>query len=351
MNRGDADLVLRFCNNGTTQLEPKVLEEISLNSKIATFVKQFFSFEKGKLSSSAEGGQPAKRRTWSQIKQINYKINKTALKNLKPEALKTLLKSKKLNQLDSKDLANLLKSAQLKQLDSKDLAILLRSALIRDLDPADQASLFTAAFERIASELFSSQEPRPKFTIELDIDALLFFQEDEIDSTRGEEKFVQDSNRHILFFNERQASTINSTFEPVMNELKSCIEKKPYKDRLFFLMSQRYSMIPYRALYEYILNHHSLKLAGSNSGYCRLVEAQQFVETQLYHPLTAFDKRFEAIPKGGLSIKMSVPTDPWKLSTIRIEKLEQKDFQRAIDTNPLDFTPSSPIVLTAEKYV
>jgi hypothetical protein len=116
-------------------------------------------------------------------------------------------------------------------------------------------------------------------------------------------------------------------------------------------MSQRYSMTPFKALFEYILNHHSLKLAGSNSGYCRLVEAQQFVETQLYHPLTAFDKRFEAIPKGGLSIKMSVPTDPWKLSTIHIEKLNQEDFQVAIDTNPLDFTPSSPIVLTAEKYV
>jgi hypothetical protein len=334
MNRGDADLVLRFCNNGTTQLEPKVLEEISLNSKIATFVKQFFSFEKGKLSSSAEGGQPAKRRTWSQIKQINYKINKTALKNLKPEALKTLLKSE-----------------QLKQLDLKDLAILLRSALIRDLDPADQAPLFTAAFERIASELLDSKDPRAKFTIELDIDALLFSQEVEKDSTRGEEKFDLDKDRQILFFNERQASTNGMCFEPVMNDLKGCIEKNLSKDRLFFLMSQRYSMTPFKALFEYILNHHSLKLAGSNSGYCRLVEAQQFVETQLYHPLTAFDKRFEAIPKGGLSIKMSVPTDPWKLSTIHIEKLDQKDFQRAIDTNPLDFTPSSPIVLTAEKYV
>jgi hypothetical protein len=116
-------------------------------------------------------------------------------------------------------------------------------------------------------------------------------------------------------------------------------------------MSQRYSMTPFKALFEYILNHHSLKLAGSETGYCRLVEAQQFVETQLYHPLTEFDKRGEAIPKGGLSIKMSVPTDPWKLSTIRIEKLDQKDFQVAIDTNPLDFQPSSPIVLTAEKYV
>jgi hypothetical protein len=334
MNRGDADLVLRFCNNGTTQLEPKVLEEISLNSKIATFVKQFFSFEKGKLSSSAEGGQPAKRRTWSQIKQINYKINKTALKNLKPEALKTLLKSKKLNQLDSKD-----------------LAILLRSALIRDLDPADQAPLFTAAFERIASELLDSKDPRAKFTIELDIDALLFSQEVEKDSTRGEEKFDLDKDRQILFFNERQASTNGMCFEPVMNDLKGCIEKNLSKDRLFFLMSQRYSMTPFKALFEYILNHHSLKLAGSETGYCRLVEAQQFVETQLYHPLTAFDKRFEAIPKGGLSIKMSVPTDPWKLSTIHIEKLNQEDFQVAIDTNPLDFTPSSPIVLTAEKYV
>jgi hypothetical protein len=334
MIRGDADLVFRFCHDGTTQLEPKVLEEISLNSKIATFVKQFFSFEKGKLSSSAEGGQPAKRRTWSQIKQINYKINKTALKNLKPEALKTLLKSKKLNQLDSKD-----------------LAILLRSALIRDLDPADQAPLFTAAFERIASELLDSKDPRAKFTIELDIDALLFSQEVEKDSTRGEEKFDLDKDRQILFFNERQASTNGMCFEPVMNDLKGCIEKNLSKDRLFFLMSQRYSMTPFKALFEYILNHHSLKLAGSETGYCRLVEAQQFVETQLYHPLTAFDKRFEAIPKGGLSIKMSVPTDPWKLSTIRIEKLDQKDFQVAIDTNPLDFQPSSPIVLTAEKYV
>jgi hypothetical protein len=314
-------------------------------------VKQFFSFEKGKLSSSAEGGQPAKRRTWSQIKQINYKINKAALLKLRPEAFKTLLKSKKLNQLDLKDLANLLKSAQLKQLDSKDLAILLRSSLIRDLDPADQAPLLTAAFERYASELFKSKDTRPKFTIELDIDALLFSQDRERDATPGEEKFDLDKDRQILFFNERQASTNGMCFEPVMNDLKGCIEKNLSKDRLFFLMSQRYSMTPFKALFEYISNHHSLKLAGSETGYCRLVEAQQIVETQLYHPLTEFDKRGEAILKGGLSIKMSVPTEPWKLSTIRIEKLEQKDFQRAIDTNPLDFTPSSPIVLTAEKYV
>jgi hypothetical protein len=109
--------------------------------------------------------------------------------------------------------------------------------------------------------------------------------------------------------------------------------------------------IPSRALFEYISNHHSLKLTGSESGYRRLVEAQQIVEIQLYHPLTEFDKRGEAILKGGLSIKMSVPTDPWKLSTIHIEKLNQEDFQVAIETNPLDFHPSSPIVLTAEKYV
>jgi hypothetical protein len=314
-------------------------------------VKQFFSFEKGKLSSSAEGGQPAKRRTWSQIKQINYKINKAALEKLGPKAFKTLLKSKKLNQLDSKDLANLLKSAQLKQLDSKDLAILLRSSLIRDLDPADQAPLFTAAFERYASELFKSKDTRPKFTIELDIDALLFSQDRERDATPGEEKFVQDSNRHILFFNEEQASTSGESFQPAMDKLKQCIEKNTYKDRLFFLMSQRYSPVAQNAIFEYILNNHSLILQAAQSGYYRLAEAQQIVETQLYNPLIQFDALGNREPKGGLSIKMSLPTDPWKLSTIHIEKLDQTDFQHAIYTNPLDFKTDNPIVLNLDPTI
>lgn len=345
MIRGDANLVFGFCNNGTTQLQPKVLEEISLNSKIATFVKQFFSFEKGKLSSSAEGGQPTKRSTWSQIKQINYKINKAALLKLRPEAFKTLLKSKKLNQLDSKDLANLLKSAQLKQLDLTDLATLLRSSLIRDLDPADQAPLFTAAFERYASELFKSKDTRPKFTIKLDIDALLFSQEVEKDLTPGEEKFNLDKDRNILFFNQEQASTNGKFFQPAMDKLKQCIEKNTYKDRLFFLMSQRYSPVAQNAIFEYILKNHLLTLAGSESGYYRLAEDQQIVETQLYHPLIQFDALGNREPKGGLPIKMSLPTDPWKLSTIHIEKLDQTDFQNAICTNPLDFIPDNPIVL------
>ena len=351
MIRGDADLVFRFCNNGTTRLEPKVFEEISLISKIAAFVKQFFSFEKEKLSSSVVGGQPTKRRTWSQIKQINYKINKTALKNLKPEALKTLLKSEQLKQLDLKDLATILKSEQLKQLDSKDLAILLRSSLIRDLDPADQAPLFTAAFERYASELFKSKDTRPKFTIELDIDALLFFQDRERDTTPGEEKFNLDKDRSILFFNEEQASTSGESFQPAMDKLKQCIKKNTYKDRLFFLMSQRYSPVAQNAIFEYILNNHSLILQAAQSGYYRLVEAQQIVEIQLYHPLLQFDTLAYEQPKGGLSIKMSLPTDPWKLSTIHIEKLDQEDFQHAIYTNPLDFKTDNPIVLNLDPTI
>ncbi|MBM3196378.1 MAG: hypothetical protein FJZ61_00115 [Chlamydiae bacterium] len=223
--------------------------------------------------------------------------------------------------------------------------------MIRDLDPADQAPLFTAAFERYASELLNSKDPRPKFTIELDIDALLFSRDRERDETPGEEKFNLDKERGILFFNKKQASTNGSSFTPAMGELTECIKKNTYKDRLFFMMSQRYSPVPQNAIFEHILKEVSQTLLAAQSGYSRLVEDQQIVEIQLYHPLIQVDALGNREPKGGLSIKMSLPTAPWKLSTIHIEKLDQKVFQDAIDTNPLDFNPDNPIVLNLDPTI